>query len=85
VVGVCSCHSPVYSAEVKNERSCVPPIFLGSFTLPPSFFGSLKLLNLSDPESILCRCQELTDSGSPANVDVVCGEASREGGAADAA
>lgn len=51
----------------------------------PLFFRPLKLLNLSDPESFLCRCQELTDSGSPANVDVVCGEASREGGAADAA
>jgi len=49
------------------------------------FFRPLKLLKLSDPELLLRRCQELTDSGSPANVDVVCGEASREGGAADAA
>ena len=49
------------------------------------FFRSLKLLNLSNPELFLCRCQELADSGSAANVDVVCGEASGEGGATDAA
>jgi hypothetical protein len=56
--------------------------------LAPFFFFCiylLKVLYMSDPESFLFRCQELTDSGSPANVDVVCGEASREGGAADAA
>jgi hypothetical protein len=51
----------------------------------PHFFRPFKLLNMSDPELFLCRCQELTHSGSPANVDVVCGEASREGGATDAA
>lgn len=48
-------------------------------------FRPLRLLNLYDPELFLCRCQELIDSGGAANVDVVCGEASREGGAIDAA